>query len=293
MHYRRALAVFDILGFRQFTQMNDLPVVIRDMMLVDDIHGNARWDYVTTLETRWAAAEVRTTDGDPDLEPYDSPDVIGDELINDGGEAILHPLEYCHSLRYADTVLLYADDDSCASLANVTIAGTRMIAQAATYGIPLRGAVTVGELHVGPDVRKPIHVGKGLVRAHDLEHRQAWIGGVIDPEVTADPQYQDAIREMMADGWLMRYPVPFKDGTMETIALVWPRPAVDPHGALESIAQRLLPIEEEGRRKQAAARAFLDEYVRTRRSGPVRLARYDDPRLREPVWDRAPQCADA
>jgi hypothetical protein len=119
---------------------------------------------------------------------------------------------------YQDTVFVSTHRFTLNDFGALLEYSAALIGFAFLEGIFLRGAITVGEIHVDDQ----IVIGKGIVRAYQMEQSQDWIGCWVDdlcfrgfPKKQIDPYYENFL--------LIRYPIPKKSGPMKKEwALNWP-----------------------------------------------------------------------
>ncbi len=119
--------------------------------------------------------------------------------------------------NFSDTFLMYTTDcnnkkeediDECFnSLLGVCDA---LFHSANTNGIPIRGAITIGEVIVD----KGIHIGKPIVEAYEMGQCQDWIGCWISND--AIEHISNRLLERHIKGNLiLRYKIPFKCGRIK------------------------------------------------------------------------------
>jgi hypothetical protein len=86
----------------------------------------------------------------------------------------------CSFIRFSDTILFYNHNESIDSFGHVVLTSARLVALMFLKGLPVRGAITKGELYV--DDNYSLILGEGLIRAYELEKEQQWAGAIIDEE---------------------------------------------------------------------------------------------------------------
>lgn len=109
-----------------------------------------------------------------------------------------------------------------------------------TQGIPIRAAISWGELAVvsnehSDQLKTDAVVGRALVGAYVAEGIQEWSGGIVTNEavrryeflarpdtVTLTQGVMPGIEVLQGLGWLKSYAVPTKDGASLEQALAWP-----------------------------------------------------------------------
>jgi hypothetical protein len=135
----RYVALFDILGFKNLVENNDLAAVVK---------------FFESFIKLIRSGKV----------------LLEGHLTMDGKH---HPLGY---KLFSDTILLYSQDTSFDSLHNLVLYCLVLIREGLLQGIPVRGAITKGEVFIDKD----IFIGKPIVQAHVMEQRQEWLGCWID-----------------------------------------------------------------------------------------------------------------
>jgi hypothetical protein len=98
---------------------------------------------------------------------------------------------------FSDTVFLYSIDDSPAAFEFMTLAAQMLLGNSLTYGLPMRGAITKGDVFVDNDV----FIGQAIVDAYLMEQQQEWIGCWVADDCVSD-----------ASCVLTRYRIPLKSG---------------------------------------------------------------------------------
>lgn len=91
--------------------------------------------------------------------------------------------------------------------------------EALKMGVPLRGAIALGEAVLDQETRT--YIGEPLVEAARLEAGQRWVGTTFAPSATWPPFFAEVSPKL-----LMEYDVPIKDGAepyVSPVALDWPR----------------------------------------------------------------------
>ena len=112
------------------------------------------------------------------------------------------------SIAYSDSILLYSEEAGTDGLLDLIIQTGKVTATGMGMGIPLRGAVTRGDLCVSEN--RQIFAGPGLIRAYDLEQRQEWAGVILDPLLMETAEDRQAIDVALATHLLRPYNVPSK-----------------------------------------------------------------------------------
>ena len=89
--------------------------------------------------------------------------------------------EIIGSIVFSDTIVLFGLsgkkhlDESC-----VIFSASNLLNMSARLGVPVRGALTFGEMYINQNEKMVI--GPALVKGYDLEQRQNWMGAIIDPD---------------------------------------------------------------------------------------------------------------
>lgn len=223
------IALFDILGFRGHLRHERLEAVVERMRSLDEI---------VTHSSRLPVAR-------------------GQEQIEGAFYAEINREETCRWIRFSDTILLYAEETEQA-LPHLILNSLQLLGWSFRFGIPMRGAVTRGELYVSED--RSIFVGEGLIRAHDLQQSQDWAGAILDPEKQriGEEQIPPRLRKILLDeGALFEYPAPMKQGlVVPYFCLGWPAVA----GVTSATLRR--SFSKFGGPLESGARAKIDNTVR-------------------------------
>lgn len=124
----------------------------------------------------------------------------------------------CEFTQFSDTILVVSPDRTERGLVSILTAACSLVAFGLMEGIPLRGAVTRGELFVSADRR--FHAGEAIVRAHELEGRQEWVGGIVDERcIPSKPRFMTT--EVAIKLMSIEYEVPVKRGEPSSRCLNW------------------------------------------------------------------------
>ena len=115
---------------------------------------------------------------------------------------------WCWQTVISDSIILISEDDSLDSFMKLILYVWRFSQYCLCFDMPVRGAVTFGEMFV--DRRENITIGKPLTKAHKLEKEQNWIGIVIDDTVVDSfPDFFSNLNDLWSM-LLYKYNVPFK-----------------------------------------------------------------------------------
>jgi hypothetical protein len=97
---------------------------------------------------------------------------------------------YVHVMMASDSIVLFSDGTAPDEAGSVIGSTYRLLRASFRLGMPLRGAIVLGELDVveAEDIAEPSDwiahvgglVGLGLVEAHDLERSLEWAGVIVD-----------------------------------------------------------------------------------------------------------------
>lgn len=127
----------------------------------------------------------------------------------------------CSIIRFSDTFLIWSDDHTERGFAGVLWSAAAVLTQSLAYGIPLRGAITHGELYVSAD--RSFFFGEGLIRAYELEQAQEWSGALLDDERIDTNRLSMVFAKAVASTLLIPYSPPLKQGQVRTMNCVnWP-----------------------------------------------------------------------
>ncbi|MCX5716910.1 MAG: hypothetical protein NTW44_01105 [Nitrospirae bacterium] len=118
--------------------------------------------------------------------------------------------------NFSDTFLMYTSDYSNMGQEHIDECFNALLGvcdalfhSANTNGIPIRGAITVGELIVNDG----IHLGKPIVEAYEMEHKQDWIGcWICDDAIQLISK--KLLQRHMDENLILKYKIPFKGGNI-------------------------------------------------------------------------------
>lgn len=82
---------------------------------------------------------------------------------------------------FSDTFIIFAPDDSLESFSLMEQASRLFFRRLILKNIPLRGALTVGELYT--QKKKNIFLGQALIDAYEYGEKQNWLGLILTPKV--------------------------------------------------------------------------------------------------------------
>ncbi len=112
----------------------------------------------------------------------------------------------------SDSIMLWNENDSFEGFSGLLLIVRSMCAMAFTHGIPLRGAIVLGELEelVIPAIDEtipdsPVLLGNGITKAFELEKKQQLMGCIISHEA------KDHLNSILPQGKSIE--TGFKDGT--------------------------------------------------------------------------------
>jgi hypothetical protein len=111
--------------------------------------------------------------------------------------------------NYADTFLIYTNDISDDAFHALIISCHNMFMAALDYGLPIRGATACGEFYVSQTDN--IVIGKPIIKAHEDEENQDWIGCWISNECLSNIG-EDLKQAYIKEKMIIKYPIPFKKG---------------------------------------------------------------------------------
>ncbi|MHB9020184.1 MAG: hypothetical protein ACYC3G_04960 [Minisyncoccota bacterium] len=116
--------------------------------------------------------------------------------------------------NFSDTFLIYTSDCNNKNKEDIdgyfnSLLGVcdALFHSANSNGIPIRGAITVGEVIVN----EGIHIGKPIVEAYEMEQSQDWIGCWISDDAIKFIS-QKLLERHMKGNLILKYKVPFKSG---------------------------------------------------------------------------------
>jgi hypothetical protein len=187
----RAIAIFDLLGFRARVASMGLREIALQyenaMSAADELNRRARY-------------------------AGNRPSLFPDHEVG---------APFCDRYVFSDSIILVALDSSSASALKLLLYSRWLIQGVLAKRLPIRGAVAAGELYYNPESR--ITLGKALVDAYELEGRQEWLGGSIAPSFWSNyPDVADACQS--AESALYHlfppYSVPMKNGVTEELRVL-------------------------------------------------------------------------
>ena len=123
------------------------------------------------------------------------------------------PIEYFVDMMFfSDTIVLYGKGkENVLEVALVAVAASNLLGIAARRKIPIRGALSFGDMHI--NTAKNYIAGAPLVKAYDLEKQQEWMGAVVDRE--HEKLFESSVAKGPASNCLVSYPAPMKTGPRE------------------------------------------------------------------------------
>lgn len=89
--------------------------------------------------------------------------------------------DFVGSILFSDTIVFFGlkgieyYDESW-----IIVSSSNLLNLSARSGIPIRGALTFGEIYINQ--KEKTIIGPSLVKAYDLEQNQNWMGAMIDPD---------------------------------------------------------------------------------------------------------------
>lgn len=196
---KKLIAYLDILGFKQLVKNNSL--------------DNLKTIYIDTLK-------------DVDLVLEQSKSNIK-EFTKDGW-----PQYKPNITIVSDSVILWNSNDSWEGFSGLLIAVRAICAMALTNGIPLRGAIVIGELDVlnykSNFINSPIILGDGITKAFQLEKKAKMMGCIISNEVVnhineilASMPGKNVDEAFKEGKYMFKYPVPTENGSEDLYCLNW------------------------------------------------------------------------
>jgi hypothetical protein len=204
------LAFLDILGFSNFIKENTHQDAV-------NIYNN-----LFRVGIQLASAKVAQT-------------IRGKSFFQnvDGKEGMVKPIlenVRIRSIVISDTVIFWTESDSLIDFSELTVTVWQAMNFLFSAGLPLRGAITHGELTFAggqlPDNPLMLQyqlIGKPLVEAAELEKKQTWAGCVIHPNVISNgPHLLKNLSFFEENGHIIKYNVPMKNNSHEEMyAINW------------------------------------------------------------------------
>jgi hypothetical protein len=183
---------------------------------------------------------------------------------------------WCQRYIFSDSIILISngnDDRSCFKLLVYT---WRLLQMLLAMKFPARGGIYCDELYENRQMN--LILGRALTGAYTLERQQQWIGMAVDNTVVAShPVLFSSFEAIDVLGHLLfLYPVPFKDGTRNTLhTLNWRFNLLVQKGTRSLFSQSAEPsIREKVQNTLEYARAIIASgkvYIRNQETLPVEL----------------------
>ena len=140
------------------------------------------------------------------------------------------PFSGLRIVNISDSLILWIDNSKETSLLDLFSSVRTLMTVAIGMGIPLRGAITIGDFDVLENSGNISIVGKALVNAYKIEKSQEWSGCIIDDEVFSRLREYEFI--MKENGLIpvvernphliIKYNIPYKNEVKEGYAINWP-----------------------------------------------------------------------
>lgn len=127
---------------------------------------------------------------------------------------------------FSDTLIFYSRDASNNNLAPLVTLSSCLIASFLEKGFPTRCVITRGQFFVGKDqLDKEFFMGRGLLKAFEIEKNMNWCGGIIDAGILDSAGgNKETVTKLEEEMVLIEYPVPLKAGSIQKYhCLGWPR----------------------------------------------------------------------
>lgn len=208
----------DILGFKSYVLKNSIEKVQRDITELFSLSLNIAIAHVSTARHNLLAADA---DKVQPTQTISMPDGKQKSLINLNVSNI-------NSILMFDSIVLWSKDNSENDLIDLLAVIQFMLSSHLFFGLPLRGAVSYGELYFqdlqissGSVIKHSVLVSPAQIYAMSLEKNQEWSGCVLDEFVVARCQEANIDLDNHKSISITKYPVPMKKGEMDLYALIW------------------------------------------------------------------------
>lgn len=125
---------------------------------------------------------------------------------------------WCERYIFSDTIILLSKGEDISSCLKLLVYTWRLAQCLLAQKIPFRGAIAYDELYV--NLSQNIVLGKALIKAHELEQAQQWVGIAIDSSLEeAYPEFFSMCKnpDHLFSTLFMQYHVPFKDGSTKLL----------------------------------------------------------------------------
>lgn len=184
----RYLGLFDFLGFKDHVRRHTLGSVVQNLTKV----VRPIVDIATTGALR----------------------IDSEEIVADPEGRLAEPIVF------SDTILLYSKHDDREGFVKLVTAARNLVGISLQAGVPVRGAVTRGELFVSAD--RNLYVGRGLIDAYELEQSQNWAGAILDGNVSAVSELRNYVASLRNAGDLFQYVAPRNNASELVDCIGWP-----------------------------------------------------------------------
>lgn len=132
-------------------------------------------------------------------------------------------------VNISDSIMLWTNNSNQQSLIELLFAVKLLMSTSMTVGIPLRGAVVMGNIEVLEQKRGLSIVGKGLVHAYEIENKQMWSGCIVDKGIftflrSFDKivmRHEDPLQVEKMDNLIIETDVPLKETTFKSFVVNW------------------------------------------------------------------------
>ncbi|OMC73636.1 hypothetical protein BK121_08815 [Paenibacillus odorifer] len=116
-------------------------------------------------------------------------------------------------LVVSDSIIIWADNTSLKSFLGIVTATTFLTAICMERGVPLRGAISMGNISVIKSGESINVFGDSIVNAYELENKQEWSGVIIDDRCMSINNIKDTtVLKDLKKEMIVEYNVPMKRG---------------------------------------------------------------------------------
>lgn len=160
------------------------------------------------------------------------------------------------TVSFSDSIVIFTKNDSQKCLELLTFASSWLFAQAIKAGIPLKGAISHGEMSV--NISRQIFFGQPLIDAYLLEEDIAFYGIVIHN--TLEKILNQFSETLIGKDKYADFLIPFKSGKINHYILDWIS-AIDGKDDKERKIKALLFMKKQREQTSGGPRKYIDNTI--------------------------------
>lgn len=212
------VAYLDILGFKSYVLKNGIEKVQRDITELFSLGAQIAIAHISAARHNLSVIEEEKVSPTRNIT---MPDGKQKSQVNLNVANI-------NSILMFDSIVLWSNNDTESDLIDLLNVVRFMLHSHLFFGLPLRGAVSYGELYFQDlpvsafsIIKHTVLVSPAQIHAMSLEKTQEWSGCVLDKSIVAKCQEAEIDLDNNKSFLVTKYPVPMKTGEMELYALIW------------------------------------------------------------------------